>query len=318
MLLVNLQMLATAGVFATTINYLWPLATFSFVVAVTLNPFANTLLRRISYVVIVPAMIFAVCSEQIAVLGVLLTSGYIAYMYYHGTRVPPMVWVLLILAIGGVLNVLLSPGNDVRTGVEIQNWWPEFEQVSLIDKLIIGSIATFSRLFLAPELPAVLFVFLLATIAFLKRNLWAFISILPALITVVLFFFPQTAGQPGTYIVQVNYLNELQHFALNLSPHNLPSPDMTKVYVLIFSLITLSIVVSIYFLYGATKKTYVLLLMLTSGLAVSVAVSLSPTVFASTTRTLYPFVTILVGVNFVVAQDIIRYHFSPRTNLKKD
>ena len=46
LLLTNFFILTSAGIFATTINYLWPISCFSFVIAMLLRPFKNEKMKR--------------------------------------------------------------------------------------------------------------------------------------------------------------------------------------------------------------------------------------------------------------------------------
>lgn len=310
MLLINSQLLVTAGIFATTINYLWPLACLAFIAAVIIYPPQNRIARIISLIAIWPLAIFAVCSEQVAALGFILTIGYILYCVLFKEKISGYIWVLLPLFLIGIINVLVSPGNDIRTASEIANWWPEFASLSIVDKIVTGSIVTFSRIFLAPEVPAILLVIALAVLAWSKKNIRAFVSILPALAILMLFFLPDTAGEPGTYVRQVNYFNEIRNEGLYLAPNSDDIPE--KIYLLIFSAITISIALAVYFLYGKSKKTLLLLGVLASGLAVSMLVSFSPTLFASSTRTLFPLMMIIVAVDFLILREVIAMHFRGR------
>ena len=113
----------------------------------------------------------------------------------------------------------------------------------------------------------------------------------------------------------VNYLNHLRGVALNFAPNNFPGSHDVKIYLIIFFCICISIIISMYFLYGRTKKTLILLYLLVAGIAVTMAVSLSPTMFASSTRTLYPFVIILLCVDFIIAQDILKDMFKLKNSI---
>lgn len=314
-LLINSQILATAGIFATTINYLWPLACLGFVFAVTLYPPGTKAKRLVSAIFVWPLVIFAACSEQVSVLGLLLFFGYIFYLLFDKRRVSVQAWIICLMFALGIINALISPGNDARTAAETINWWPTFAHMSALDKLIAGSVVTFSRIFLAPEVPAILLVVGLAVMSWTKRNLRAFIAILPTVAILTLFFAPNTTGMPGTYIRQINYFNELRAEALYLSPDNYETSG--TIYLLLFFIIMLSISLAVYFLYGSTKKTLFLLFMLLIGFGVSLLVSFSPTLFASSTRTLFPLLIIIASIDFVILSDIIKLHFKQLSKREK-
>jgi hypothetical protein len=309
LLLTGTELLASAGIFATTINYLWPLACFAFVTAIVLNPFASVRLNVVAKVIAIPMFIFAVCNEQIALLGILLLVAYIVYNAISKIKIPMYVWVLLGLSVLAVVNILVSPGNDSRVSHETNLWWPGFEDVGTTKKIMYGMIVTFSRLFLAPELLSIVAIIAILLLAFRRKNIQAFIAALPAMVLSVLFFFPETAGTVVTTIRQSNYFNEIRNNALFFSPSNLPSDNSSMMYLVIFVAICFSIIVSICFLYGKTTKALTIVILLFSGIAVSLAVSLSPTLFASSTRTVYFMVMILLVVNSMLLKDFISESF---------
>ena len=315
LLLTNFFILASAGIFATTINYLWPMSCFSFVIAMLLRPFKNKKMKVLSNIIIWPLYIFAICNEQIALLGIILFAGFVIYNLYNKKRIPKKIIILLILSCVGLINVLLCPGNSMRISIETGNYWPEFANFSLKNKIIVGFVATFSRLFFGPELLAVLCVILILILAYKKANIKAFFAILPASITLFLSFWPLNESVADINIKLVNYLNHLRGAALNFAPNNFPGSHDVKIYLIIFFCICMSIIISMYFLYGRTKKTLILLYLLVAGIAVTMAVSLSPTMFASSTRTLYPFVIILLCVDFIIAQDILKDKFKLKDNI---
>lgn len=308
--LTNFYMLASAGIFATTVNYLWPMACFAFVVAIIIRPFSNRTLGVMAQITVWPLYIFAMCSEQLAILGIISCISYIAYKLYNKEVIPRTIWALLGLSLLGVLNVLLSPGNSTRTAEEIINWWPGFEGISLISKITTGAITIFSRLILAPEVLVIVLVGAVLILSWQRKNLKAFISILPAVVLMGLFFTPATAGNPSTYIRLINYFNGIREQALFFSPENLASHDTRRIYLILFAIIGTGFMIALVYLYGKTKRTLVMLGALGAGLIVSLVVSLSPTLFASSTRTLYPLVVILLCVDYSIIQDIIHERFS--------
>lgn len=307
MALVNFYILNTAGVFATTINYLWPLASFLYVVAMIVKPFSNRKLRLVANIVSIPLIVFAVCNEQVAVLAFIFSIAYIGCRWINRAKVSKLVWFFLVMSIIGVVNVLISPGNESRSVDEVENWFPGFDQYSLWSKLLLGAIVTLSRIFMAPELPVIIMPVLLLALAYKRANSMAIGVSIPSVIMILLLFFPNTEGMNGTYIAMTNFFNELRVNSILLSPSNLPSFEDKVSYFVVFAVILSSLISSIYFIYGKTQKTLIILIALASGLLVALAVSLSPTIFASTTRTIYPLMIIVVAVDCVIIKDLVNY-----------
>lgn len=303
----NVYMLSSAGIFATTINYLWPLSCFSFILATIIKPIKNKNLNILSNIITWPMCFFAMCSEQIAILGVLLFFPYIMYLFYNNRPIPKKIILLLIISTLGVVNALICPGNTIRQASEVKTWWPDFSDMGLKSKIIIGSIVTFSRLMFAPESLVILCILSILFLSYKKNNVRAFFSILPAAIFMFLFFWP--SNLISTNIGLANYFSELRISALQMSTSSFPDSHTAKIYLILLVCIGLCVTISLFFLYGKTQKSFIMLYSLLSGLAVSMAISLSPTVFASSTRTLYPFIVILIGINFIIIQDIMSNKF---------
>lgn len=310
MLPINMYILSTAGVFATTVNYFWPLACFVFVLAIAHEPLRNKSLRRITQVLIWPLYLFAMCSEQLAILGVLLVGSYIGFKIYKKQRISAIAWGLLLLSLVGVANVLIAPGNAIRKVQETAAWWPGFDQLSLLYKVKIGLIVTFSRLFAAPEIPAVILVILAASLGYVTKNTKAFISILPAVVVVFLLVFPSTYGIAETPLRQPNYFNEIGQRAMLLESRNLPDQQMIREYLIIYATVVISIVTSLVYAFGRSRKTVIITGIMGAGFVTSAVLFLSPTLFASSTRTLYPFLVIVSCVNYYLLNVLIETHFS--------
>ena len=312
-LFTNFYILATAGVFATTINYLWPVACLVFVLAMLYKPFVNKNARLIATLLSVPILIFAVCSEQVAVVSVIIGFFAIIHMLYDGKKIPKIIWLYVGIAAFGVLNAVVAPGNGVRTEAEILKWWPEFNSLSLIYKGTLGTVVTFSRIFLAPESMAIIFVVLLTALAVLKRNLRAFVSLLPAISLLVLFLMPLPINT-NIHMVLPNFFSEVRSIAIHLDSELIMSREARAGFLFAFAIIITGVVSAILFLFGKSKKSYIFLSLIITGLISSLAISFSPTLFASGPRTLYPLVIILLSLNAYLAVYILEYYFINSAN----
>ena len=307
MLSINSYMMASAGIFATTINYLWPFAAFLFALTTILKPFRNKKINLWANIFSVPAIIFAVCSEQITVLALLVFAGIAIKNIIEKKKVPKLVLFFIILSVVGILNVLISPGNVVRTASEIRNWWPDFQMVSLKQKILNGTIVSFARLFLSPELPAVILVIALAILAFRKGNSKAFVAILPSLGILGLIFAP--ISTLSSYTSLTTYFVEIRNVAHGMDSGHMGNVRFRMFILTLSAVFTASILLAIYFIYGKTKRTLYILYALMAGVITMMMISFSPTLFGSSTRTMYLFVVILCAVDFVVIQDLIKDRF---------
>lgn len=303
-LLVNVNIFASAGVYATTINYLWPAAAFAFSVASLVRPFTDTKIRKTQSIVAVPMFIFASMSEQLAVLGVLLGAVYVGSALLKRKKVSSLALIFMIIAVMGVINVVVCPGNAHRLINETNTWWPGFDHLSLTRKIMNGFLIVSSRLFLAPEPLVGLFMITLAYLSYRRKNIRAFAALVPGLMLSILFFFLVSSNFPVA--TNINYYNLLRTDALTATPIDMPDRRIALVCTTLFLIIGAGIVASIVFLYGKTKKTLLLITLMASGLMVTGAATLSPTLFASGTRTEYYLLVILTFIEGVLINDITK------------
>lgn len=309
MLLINMHILATAGVFATTINYLWPAACFAFALAVVLIPLKNNVMKITTQIAAWPAYIFAVCNEQIAIMSVIFIGAIILYRLYKRQRISVILWLFLLISTLGVVNVLFSPGNAVRKAQEVTNWWVGYDALSILYKIEIGVVVTFSRLFAAPSLPAIALIFILLVASYKLRNKAAFTAILPAAVIVFLFFFPSTYGTTGTPVRQHNYFNQISQQSMTFEPTNLPSKQMIREYLIVYGAITISIVASLVYFFNKRHERVIILTVLGAGFITACVICFTPTLFGSGIRTLYVFMISMVCVCYIIFNKMFESDF---------
>jgi len=303
-LMTNVYLLASAGIFATTINYMWPMTCFTLAIALTIYPLKNSRANLFSKILIIPIFIYAICSEQLAFIGVMLGIFYIVYKKFNNERVSKLTWTLIALSLLGIVNVLISPGNQVRVGKEVLSWWPGYYDLTIFDKVITGIVATGSRLLLAPELISLLLILFIVVLALRNRNTRALYTILPIAVITILFFFPQVSSGEKTFIALPNYWTELRTLAINFSSNKPLDNHVISILITYFAGFFISVIASLFALYGKTKKTLIMTAVFVSGLGSALLVSFSPTIFASSTRTLYPAVVAFIFLNSMMIKDL--------------
>ncbi len=303
LIMINISTLATAGVFATTINYLWPMACFTFIAASILRPFSDKRVKIAANLALIPLVMFAFCSEQLAVLAILIFIPLIIYLKIQKQQIDRRIWALLIIAGMGVLNAAVSPGNAIRLSAEAAHWWPEFVNYNLVQKILVGVTVTFSRLFLAPEFLMIAAVLLVLILAIKARSLHATVSIMPVIVMMGMFLYPVSSSM----LNPPNRFADLRGLALEMSSKNIIDLKYQFIFATIFVLFIGCLLVSWWFIYGNTRKFWIMATLIVSGLGISLLATFSPTLFASSTRTLYYLYNILIIVNFVLIDDVLGY-----------
>ncbi|MDR3125854.1 MAG: hypothetical protein LBU20_02175, partial [Candidatus Nomurabacteria bacterium] len=175
-LLIPFSIHYSAGFFATTINYLWPVAAALFVISVMFRIARKQRVSIARYVAASSALSFAIFSEQAAV--VLLTSSVPLLIYIIRQKklsAKRLVFPIstIIFSLGGIINTLLCPGNRIRGVEAVQGFFAGYFDISLFHKLDIVFCKMFYDIFLQPMTIVVLLCALLVYIACKQKNLVA-------------------------------------------------------------------------------------------------------------------------------------------------
>ena len=303
-----LNMYNEAGWVATTMNYPWPLAAG----LIALLPFKKLIFRQKihswEYFLSIPLILFAANQEQMCLLLIAITTGILFQLYVmrYDKKAYFYPFVQMILLLLSLLFILTCPGNSARFEQEILTHFPDYGNLSFLNKLEIGFSSTGFTLLMQPEwlmpqnLVFTVFCFLLFILIISQKRhpiiLW--ISVIPffcCLFFNVLheFFTPYFA-----HVVQLR--DALTKTGTNIrmtSPHTL-FPD------LILAVVFGCIVISLYFAFQKKKLFIPVLLLLLIGLGSRFMLAFSPTVWASGERTSMFLLYILISISVLLIQQI--------------
>lgn len=280
----------SAGWIATTVSYLWPLTLFLIWLSIDVFRKSHRINKSLVAVGLI-TLLLSVCSEVVAVLAVsyllisfLVDRHQIKNVYFIGSSV---------LAIVGVINVLVCPGNSVRKQAEIVHF-SQFKDLSFFDKIFIQVNHLGISLFSTNSLLFVSFcIILLVASAILK-------TLVPAcLITISLIL----QGISSNYI----------HTRFDNIAHQLAAGELTDNSIrslfypnLFFVTAVVLIGVAIALMYKKSLKTLYLLFSFSVTVVLSLAVSLSPSILASADRPFIPlYIVFIVSGSFIVNKTII-------------
>ncbi len=139
-----------AGWYATTLNYVWPLALGLYSISYLVKVLTYQKIKGYQYILIVLASLYAINQEQMCALIVGFYVLFTLYFFIKHKKVPAFVFVILVLAILMLLYHGMCPGNKIRTAIEITNYFPTFKEFNLIDKCMLGILSTISTIALYP------------------------------------------------------------------------------------------------------------------------------------------------------------------------
>ena len=266
-----------AGWYATTINYLWPMACALFSLIPLKNAFYGVKDKKIMYLLYSLATVFA-CSQEL--ICALLFGIYLIYIIflYKKQKINKFVMFQLFLIIVSIFVFILCPGNMVRKIDEIEHRYTAYAVFTVFQKVILGLFSTFAFIFEEYHLALIVLLFLLhfmgskSTNKFLKIN-----SALP-----LIMYFGYKLVPSSLYLKHyfTSFVGQLDIFYV-----------FTKSNMLIILFITvfvLSIAINLYFILKNSKSIYVKftpVIILFVGILSRVMMGFSPTIYASGKRT---------------------------------
>ena len=134
-----------AGFAATTTNYLWCLSCmmFSFIPYRNIYFGENIKKRWIPFYIF--SLIYA-CNQEQAVCIIIMVSAACLIECIRKKRNYKYILLCLGIAISSLIFILTCPGNTVRKMIEINNYYPEYINLNVLDKIYLGLTSTLSLL----------------------------------------------------------------------------------------------------------------------------------------------------------------------------
>lgn len=287
-----------AGWYATTINYLWPMACALFSLIPLKNAFYGVKDKKIMYLLYSLATVFA-CSQEL--ICALLFGIYLIYIIflYKKQKINKFVMFQLFLIIVSMFVFILCPGNTVRKIDEIEHRYTAYAGFTVFQKVILGLFSTFAFIFEEYHLALIVLLFLLhfmgskSTNKFLKIN-----SALP-----LIMYFGYKLVPSSLYLKHyfTSFMGQLDIFYV-----------FTKSNMLIILFITvfvLSIAINLYFILKNSKSIYVKLtpvIVLLAGILSRVMMGFSPTIYASGKRTFVFYHFCLIICIMLILNEIVK------------
>lgn len=142
--------LCDAGWFATTINYLWPFAAFMTLMIIVKKMFCNEKTNGFENAQAIVLTLFASNAEPIVLSIVCILALLFFYKKYETKKsikelakeTNKLYFIILCVSFIELLFTLLAPGNANRVIYETSNWYPEFANFNIIDKIKLGIVST--------------------------------------------------------------------------------------------------------------------------------------------------------------------------------
>jgi len=295
--------MGTAGHLTTTTVYLWP-ATFGVIAGYGMKKsILGEKIHAWEYPVYLFALIYASNTEQ---LNLILTGTLIflsGYNIIKNKRVNVFLLLQLAIVIAMLFIILQAPGNAVRNYTEVRNWFPNYNMLSIMERVQLGYGHTFSHFLFNPNLVYTIFCALLYIAVHLQYSdrFFRVIAFIPLLSSISLIT-AQVFTRIPSILHRVNlYGTETSHLV------NVSNAHLINYYIpIIFSgFIMLCILASVYLCFkNETLKAWFGITILILGFASGIMMGFSPTVWASNTRQFLFVYLVLIACIVLIYQKI--------------
>jgi hypothetical protein len=273
----------SAGWIATTVTHLWPM-TAMFVIFIPLKMIddGNRKWNKY-YLFLIPVILFATNNDIFCVITLLVSFCFCLksiiskkWEYYY--------YLLFFISLASLVYILFCPGVEKRFSSEVKVWFPNFMELSLLQKSALGIMNLFNYIVIRNRFVFMLSSFLIFIVIFKKEKciLYRILSFIPFCVSLslgflrnkIIFLFPAIQnlfvdGRFGGW----NKMEE-QYCALQ---------QIFTTALIIFTLF--SYLLSVYVIFKNMSKVYLLCLVILLGFFSQFILSFSPTVFASEIRT---------------------------------
>jgi len=307
-----LNNMASAGWAATTVNYMWPLATGLFALIPIRKIWDGEKIKPYQFVLYSLALIFSGNAE---ISCAILLGAYILFTMLYilkNKRIHPYLIIQNLIIIASLIFILTCPGNSVRTQTEIGKHFKDMEMLTFIDKLSLGFTSTIGLIIGKGNIIYAIFTMLIVVYIFsnYKECLYRVVALIPFLSILILQYCSNITGNVFGFLVSFKELLAQEWIFLSPSTSN----NMLYALPLIFAFINfISIAVSLLLIFKKLDNNVALVVFL-AGLASRLIMGFSPTIFNSGERTMLFFEFAMIIDSILIWQEFVKKN--DKTDLK--
>lgn len=303
-LIYPIMQMNSAGWAATTINYMWPLATGLFALIPIRKIWDGEKIKFWQYPLYALALIFSGNQEQACAI---LFGTYLLFtvlMIIKNKKIHPFMIIQNILIIASLIFILTCPGNNVRTQTEIADQFKDFEMLTVLDKIGLGFTSTMGLIIENGNIVFAAMSMIIAVNIFLnyKEKLYRIVALVPVFSIGTLCYFKSTINAIFPFFGRLNELLIKEQVMLTAGNCN----NLINVIPIIFAAVNFICIIMSLLLMFKTLKNNVAVLVFLVGLASRLIMGFSPTVFLSRERTMLFFDFSMIIVSILVWQEIIK------------
>lgn len=283
-LLYPIERMSSAGWAATTVNYVWPMAFGLFSLISLRKVWDKEKIKPLLGILYMLSTLFACNQEQVcAVLLVTYILFTVILTCRDKKKVSPFMYLQTIIAILSFIFILTTPGNAIRKEEEIVTYFPEFNNMSVVEKAVLGVTTTMGEMLVKYSITFTIFAFIILVYIWnnYKDRLVRGIATVPFSASIILSY--------GSHITE-NVSVTIQWIRNNFTKETTLLSPATYTYLgsyveLIISLVVIICVFICLLLIFNKPKNNIAFYIFGCGLVTRIIMGFSPTVFVSTNRT---------------------------------
>lgn len=275
--------MSSAGWAATTVNYIWPLATGLFSLISIRKMWNKEKIKFFPAVLYILTTAYSCNQEQCC--GVLLVTYIlfaIIFILRDKNKVNPLIFFQALVAIISFIFIITTPGNMARKMDEIVGYFPEFYGLSFLEKLAMGFTSTIGELICNFSITFSVFTFIIAAFIVMnyKDNFIRAIGIFPFAVTMIFSYLSPITNN----IYSINMIRNYFLFGHALTVSNNYFYFGSYINLVISLAVIVSIFSSLLLIFNKLKNN-IAFYVFGCGLVTRLILAFSPTLFISTNRT---------------------------------
>lgn len=283
--------LTGAGFAACTTNYLWPLTFMLFSFIPYRNNYYKEKVNNKLWPLYILSLIYASNQEQcVCIIFIVSLIMLIFSIKNKSNWVYPLI--VLIVSIISLIFIFICPGNSLRSVIEMNNWYPDYINTNIMDKIYLAIISTTSILIsngiVLWVLSLLLFLIILKIDTKVYNKILAFILLLIIMIVSVFRFINIVFGKKYIIFDYTTKVGDVFDYSFNSF--------------LVLFLCVLLFGVVFYLLYVIFRKNslvYIFIILL--GMGTRLIMGFSPTIFVSGRRTaIFLYFSLIIVMIFLI------------------
>lgn len=252
-----------------SINYLWPfaLSIAGFALLKSIKTDHASYIKTFS----IPFMIFlSSFSEQMAVVNFILLTVITMSCTGATRRISVMTLIMTLLAL---IYILLSPGNTMRLHMEIPRWNPDFVNLNIFEKIVMGVNLSYDQMFSVQPV-SIIAIYLCLYLVFSRKSLSKLVSFALLILSILL-----TVIQKNLFTT-LEFETIYQFCSQNIDGYLSLARSFLVIIISVFTTILLFI------LQAEKRMAWILSTTYVASYSGTVMLGLSPTIYASGQRVL--------------------------------